>query len=168
MMRFVTRNSSPLDPEHAAFVQGGVSIIAASRNANNEPSLSRAIGCRVAQDRRQVTFFLSAAQSGALLADLRANGAVAVVFSQPSTHRTLQLKGTDAAVTTLGKDDVHILAAYRQRLTAELAPLGFSEPFTRALFSCPTGDVVAVNFTVAEAFVQTPGPKAGTPLQAGR
>lgn len=168
MMRAVTRDSSPLDPEHAAFIQGGVSIIAASRNQNNQPNLSRAIGCRVSADRRRVTLFLYAAQSVALLADVRTNGAIAVVFSQPSTHRTLQLKGADAEAAALMKDDVPILAAYRQSLTAELELISFPEPFPRALFSCPTGDAVAVNFTVAEAFVQTPGPKAGTPLHANQ
>ena len=31
-----------------------------------------------------------------MLDDIAANGMIAVVFSQPSTHRTIQLKGTDA------------------------------------------------------------------------
>lgn len=164
----MTDDSRRLDPEHAAFIQGRVSIIAASRNHDNEPNLSRAIGCRVSADRRRVTLFLFAAQSGALLADVRANGAIAVVFSQPSTHRTVQLKGTDAAAAELTKDDVQVLGAYRQKFIAELESIGFSEPFTRALLACPAGDVVAVGFTVAAAFVQTPGPKAGTPLHAER
>lgn len=161
----MTNELAPLDAEHAAFIEGRVSIIAASCGANNEPNLSRAVGCRVTPDRRTVTLFLFAAQSGALLADLRANGAIAVVFSEPSTHRTLQLKGNDANVAALDRNDAEILATYRQGFAAELAGMGYLEIFARTLLGCAAGDVVAVNFTVAEAFVQTPGPKAGTPLQ---
>jgi hypothetical protein len=87
-----------LDAELVAFIQGGVSIHAASRSASHEPDLARALGCRVSADRRRVSVFLLASHCGALLADDRANGAVAVVFSLPGSHRTVQLKGKDAAV----------------------------------------------------------------------
>lgn len=163
----MSETPSPLDPDHAAFIQSGVSVIAASRNGRNETTLTRALGCRVSADRCHVTVFVSATQSGALLADVRANGAVAVVFSQPSTHRTIQLKGTDAAVGELVADDPHLIADYRRRMVTELRHPGFDEPFTRALLSAVPGDIVAVTFTPSAAFLQTPGPKAGTPLKAG-
>lgn len=115
-----------------------------------------------------MTLFLFAAQSGALLANLRANGTIAVVFSEPTTHRTLQLKGRDASVALMERTDAQILVAYRKGFAEELAGLGYQEVFARTLLGCTTGDVVAVSFTVAEAFVQTPGPKAGTPLQANQ
>ena len=156
--------SVSLEPEDAAFIQGGVSIIAAARDGTNDTTVARAMGCRVLPDRRQVTIFLSAAQSGALLSDIRANGILAVVFSQPTSHRTIQLKGTDAVVVSLENDDPHIWAAYREQLTGELKALGFSDAFVRAMLKAPSGDVVAVTFTPSAAFLQTPGPKAGTPL----
>ena len=95
-----------LTPDQIAFVTAGVSITAASRGRDNMPNLARATGCRVSPDGRRVTLFLAASQSGALLADIRDNGAVAVVFSEPSTHRTLQLKGDDA--TTVGHHPVQL------------------------------------------------------------
>lgn len=153
-----------MNPEDAAFIGGGVSILAAARDGANETTVSRAIGCRVSADRRQVTIFLSAAQSGALLADIRANGVIAVVFSQPTSHRTIQLKGTDAAVVPLRDDDPHVWAAYRERITAELRRIGFSDVFVRTMLKVSSGDIVAVAFEPSAAFVQTPGPKAGTPL----
>lgn len=157
----------PLDAEHAAFIQGSVSIIVASRDTGHETTLSRAVGCRVSADRRRVVVFLSAAQSGALLADLRATGVIAAVFSRPRTHRAIQLKGADAQVTALDAEDRHLLAAYRQGMAAEVRPLGFPEAFARALFAVAPDDVVAVAFTPSAAFLQTPGPKAGTPLEGG-
>jgi hypothetical protein len=44
-------------------------------------------------------------KAGKLLECLRANGAIAAVFSRPSTHQTLQLKGVDAAVGPLAHGD---------------------------------------------------------------
>ena len=161
----MSSTAAPLDSEHADFIRGGVSIIVAARDARNETTVSRALGCRVADDGRRVTVFVSAAQSGVLLADVRDNGVIAVVFSQPTTHRAIQLKGTDAAVVPLAPDDPHVLAAYRGSMTARVAPLGFSESFVRAFLSVAPGDVVAIAFTPSAAFSQTPGPKAGSPLK---
>lgn len=161
----MTTSTAPLDAEHAAFIRGGVSVIVAARDAANETTVSRAVGCRVSDDGRRVTVLLSAAQSGALLANVRANGVIAAVFSEPTTHRAIQLKGTDAAVVALAADDPHLLAAYRQRLAQQVAPLGFSEGFVRTFLSVAPGDVVAIEFTPSAAFQQTPGPKAGAPLQ---
>jgi hypothetical protein len=158
--------TAPLGSELADFITGGVSIIVAGRDSGNETTVSRAVGCRVSADRQRVTVFVCAAQSGALLADVRANGRVAVVFSEPMTHRAIQLKGTDAAVVPLAADDPHLVATYRSRLAASVAPLGFPEAFVRAVLSVVPGDVVAIAFTPTGAFSQTPGPKAGSPLQS--
>lgn len=163
--RRMTQQAVGLNPRDAAFIEGGVAIIAAARNAENEATVSRAIGCRVSDDRRRVTIFLSAAKSGALLADVRANGVIAVVFSQPTSHRAIQLKGTDASVVALTADDPHVWAVYPGRIAAEVQRIGFSDVFVRTMLSVPSGDVVAVAFTPSAAFIQTPGPKAGTPLE---
>jgi hypothetical protein len=162
----MTTTEAARDREHADLIAGGVSIIVAGRDAGNETTVVRAVGCRMAEDGRRITVFLSAAQSGALLADVRANGHVAVVFSEPTTHRAIQLKGIDAAVVPLAADDPYLLAAYRGRLAARVAPLGFSEMFVRTLLNVVPGDVVAIAFTPSDAFSQTPGPKAGSPLQS--
>jgi hypothetical protein len=165
-LHIMSTTQAALDAEHADFIGGGVSIMVAGRDAANDTTVTRAIGCRVSADRQRVTVFVSAAQSGALLADVRANGHIAVAFTQPTTHRAIQLKGTDASVVPLEADDPHLLAAYRSRLAAQVAPFGFSEAFVRSLLSIAAGDVVAVAFTPSDAFLQTPGPKAGSPLRS--
>ena len=104
----MTTTEATPDREHVDMVAGGVSIIVAGRDARNETTVARAVGCRMAEDGRRITVFLSAAQSGALLADVRANGCVAVVFSEPTTHRAIQLKGTDAAIVPLTAEDPHL------------------------------------------------------------
>jgi hypothetical protein len=157
---------SLLDENNAAFIQGGVSIIAASRAEANVPALAQAVGCRVSPDRNQVTVFLARFQSGALFDAVEATGAIAVVFSQPSSYRSLQVKGTDAVVVPLESRDKDRVRHYITLYAAEIAALGFDEMFARTMLSCEPADLSAVTFTPSSAFSQTPGPGAGAPLTA--
>lgn len=154
-----------LDAEHAAFVVlPGISMTVASRAPGNLPELGRALGCRVAPDRSRVTVYLPGDQLPALVGALRESRAVAVVFSQPSTHRTIQLKGTDAAVERATPADVVLCAQWADGFVAALASYGIGEPLVRAFLWCEPGSLQAVSFTPCAAFQQTPGPRAGAPL----
>jgi hypothetical protein len=155
-----------VDAHHAAFIRTGVSVSVGAYSQGKIPSQARATGCRVSSDRRRVSLFLSATQAADLLTDIRSNGAIAVVFSQPSSHRTVQLKGNDAIVGDLADDDYRIVDSYRDAFVQELEPLGFDPVMIRAMLACPPADLVAVSFTPAAAFSQTPGPNAGEPLKA--
>jgi len=152
------------DEAHAAFMASGVSVHVASRGPANVPSVARGLGCRIAPDRSRVTIFLSAAQASDLLADLRTSRAAAAVFSKPSTHETIQIKGDDATVGALAEGDLACIPAYADALVRDLQSLGYSEAFGRALVDCDPADLVAVAFTPQAAFQQTPGPNAGAPL----
>ena len=154
--------SALLDADHLDFIRGPVSIIAASAGAGGIPQLGRACGCRV--DGEKVVILLAASQSGALLGDVRANGRVAVVFSRPTSHRTLQLKGGDAAIAALAAEDPALVTRYRGCMVTELAQLGYDRDFVGALFGASLADLVAIVFTPTAAFSQTPGPGAGAPL----
>lgn len=154
-----------LDSELAGFIQSeGVAMHAASRDGKNVPSLARALGCRVSPDRTRVTIFLLASHSASMLADYAANRHIALVVTLPSTHRTVQLKGEDAAVEPLREGDLALVARHRDGFVRELTRLGYAASLPETLLAAARGDVVAVSFTVSAAFVQTPGPSAGTPL----
>lgn len=157
---------SVLDAEHAAFiVQPGISMSAASCSAGKVPRLGRLLGCRVASDRSRVAVLLPGDQLPELVQALRESGAIAVVFSEPGTHRTIQLKGTDATIQMPAPGDAELSARWADGFVAALEPLGIGESLVRAfLWSAPDA-VVAVSFTPSEAFQQTPGPGAGAPLQ---
>jgi hypothetical protein len=155
-----------LDAEHARFVEGAVSIIVAARDAANAPELVRAQGCRVSRDRGRVQLFVQTAQAQTLFDDLRRNGRLAVVFTSPSTHRSLQLKGDDASIARARPTDLARVAAYRAAMVAELGRIGISEALARALLAGDDDTLGVVAFTPAAAFVQTPGPDAGRPLGA--
>jgi hypothetical protein len=157
-----------LDEDNAAFVQRGVSIVAASRDAALVPSIARATGCVVSSDRRQVTIFAIASQSLQLLADVRESRRIAVVFSQPTTHRTLQLKADDARIRSLREDERAVLARYVDAFATEIGKLGHTGAQAHIMFECRDEDVVAIDFRPNAAFEQTPGPKAGSPLAVTR
>lgn len=154
----------PLDDAVAEFLAGRRSIIVASRDAANRPSLMRAVGFRLSPDRCEISVLLARSQSLQLLADLGAHGTIAVVFSEPSTHRTLQLKGCDARIEPASAADLAVMAPYAGNFADELLSVGVEPRLARALIAADPEDVVAVRFTPAEIYDQTPGPKAGAAL----
>jgi hypothetical protein len=156
---------SPISAEQAAWMCSHVSIIVGSRDASHRPHVMRAVGCRLSADRRRVTVLMPQARSGEVLDDLRDNGQIAVVFSEPSSHRTLQLKGGDATVAPCGPADEAEAARYLGAFVDEIGRLGLAAEVAHTLLG-PEGGLVAVHFGVAAAFDQTPGPAAGRPLPA--
>ena len=155
-----------LNETHAAFIQGRVTIGIGSRDTANMPSLTRSIGCRVSVDLRRVTVIVTTAHAEALLRDLRAGASVAAVFTQPSTHQTIQLKGDGVTIAPLDSGDAEALYAAREALTAELVALGHDQRFVTAVLPRNPGQMTAVTFTPTVAFMQTPGPGAGRRLGA--
>jgi hypothetical protein len=156
-----------LSPEFHAMIARGVSAIVASRDAAHTPSIMRAVGSAISDDGTLVTVFLARTQSRQLLQDVAATGCIAVVFSQPSTHRTVQLKARSAQIRAAVPADEAALALYLGAMEHELALIGLGAAFARAMLAYRLDDLVAVSFTPEEAFDQTPGPRAGAQLAAG-
>jgi hypothetical protein len=153
-----------IDPELAAFLQSGISIhIATARGGL--PQLTRAAGCRFSADRRRVTLYVIPAHSVGVLDDIAANGAVAAVFTRPKSHRTVQLKGRDARIASASAEDEALVREQVEAFRAELATIGFPDRLGSTLAAGAPGPLLGVTFTIAAAFVQTPGPDAGRPMQ---
>lgn len=148
-------------------MRAGVSISVATCTAGGVPELVRGIGCRVADDGGSVTVFVPEAKSQAVQRDIFDTGRIAVAFTQPSSHRTMQLKSDDARVTALTPEDLSLVEAYREAFVAEVGRLGFHAEMVRLLLSCPPDEIVGLSFRPQAAFTQTPGPNAGKPLEAG-
>ena len=154
-----------LDRDVIAFLDGRrVAVSIASRNEQCIPSVARSVGYRISADRRRLAIFLVARHAEQVLADLRATGDAAVVFTEPSTHKTVQVKGGAARVTPLEEGDWTAISAYADDFVAEICPLGYAEALMRKLVECTPQQVVAVRFTPTAAFGQTPGPRAGAVL----
>ena len=153
-----------LSPAHEALIRRGVSVIVGSRDLAHRPSLMRGLGACLGDDGATVTVFLSRRQSRQLLSDIAATGRIAVVFSAPSTHETLQLKATRARLREADASDAPALARYRAAMVGELGAIGVGPDFAAAMLASELDDLVAVNFEPEQAFDQTPGPRAGAAI----
>lgn len=158
------RSPQLLSPEWLALVAKGVSAMVASRDHALRPSLMRAVGTYLDAGTGELTLYLRQSQSAALLTDLQASGRMAVVFSEPATHRTLQLKGRALHLRPATEADQPRLDSYRASMVREVGLVGYDGRFVAAMLAAPLRDVVAIAFQPEQAFDQTPGPLAGTPL----
>ncbi len=161
-----TRASIP--PQMLALMVKGVSVIVSAAGLDLRPSLMRAMGSAVEPDGSCITVYLSRSQSVQLLQDISSTARMALVFTQPHSHRALQLKGTLRSIRAAEPADRSVLERYWASMEQELGLIGYSAQFAHAMFSCDLDDLVAVRFTPLQAFDQTPGPHAGTALSAAQ
>ena len=93
------------------------------------------------------------------------SGQIAVTVNQPTTHRTIQLKGHDARVHSIDASCIGEIAAQTSAFVEEIIAIGEpSEDMVRAYVQFELHDVIAISFTLHEVFVSTPGPTAGARL----
>ena len=157
--------SKPLiDEETAAFLQQPVSINVATRDHANRPAVARAAGYRLNPERNRLLLFLSSKNNQRLLDNLRANRMLAVVFSRPTTHKTIQFKGDDGRILALSAEDPPAIEAYRTLFQQELRSIGYPQTFCDAIFPSVDEKFVAIEITPQRAYSQTPGPDAGRKL----
>ncbi|KQT14111.1 hypothetical protein [Ramlibacter sp. Leaf400] len=147
-----------------AMMSRGVSVIVGSRDEALRPSLMRAVGSEVATDGASITVFLARSQSRQLLQDIASTGHVAAVFSEPSSHRTVQLKARQASIRAATEADRPALDSYLASMEHEIERVGYTRVMARAMLAHRLEDLVAVTFTPEQAFDQTPGPRAGSTL----
>ena len=141
---------------------GHDAVVVGTRDAALRPACAMASGVAFPGDGR-VTVYVTEAAGAETLANLEANGAIAVVFEEILSHHTVQLKGRVLEIRP---------AAEGERALVERSIAGFFRQ-VEAVGAAP--DVVrkrrrwpcrAVTFEVTDVFEQTPGPKAGTPFAA--
>jgi hypothetical protein len=154
----------PLKPEFLAMLVKGVSLTLSSCDHALNPSVMRAVGSRIDDGGRRITAYLGRAQSRQLLADIASTGRLAAVFSQPSTHLTLQLKSRRVRIREARADDHPYPQSYLRSMEQEVAAVGFAPVYAQALLAYAPDELVAVEFEPDEAYDQTPGSKAGSPL----
>lgn len=151
-----------LTPDLAAFLQTGVCLVVATRDATFAPSCAYAGGLRVAPDRRHVTIFLPAISAGTCIRN--AGGCeIALTACRPIDYRTIQLKGRVEQVAPAAEEDARFVAAYKEALAAQLERVGTVRELTLRLRFWPS---VAVTVALRELFEQTPGPRAGVRMEA--
>jgi len=153
-----------MTPAVADFIVSGLSITVASCDSRLVPSIAKGVGCRPADDLSALTVFLFAESAEATCRDIAASGRIAVTFSRPSTHETVQIKGRDARTVPLEPGDVACVRRNLDLFTEDIGLLGWGADFVDAVFWRDPADLLAVRFTPDGVFGQTPGPRAGEAL----
>ena len=156
----------PLPDELVALVQGGVSLLTGTCSPDLVPECVRGAGVRVWPGACRLTVLMPKATGEIAIANLRANGRLAVTMSQVETHRTVQVKGRTLAIRDGDEADRELSTRYGAAFRASLSWVGIPEGITRGLTLWP---VWAIDLEIEHVFAQTPGPVAGVkmPLPAG-
>lgn len=136
-------------------------MVAATRDADNVPAITRGGGCRVSSEDGRVTVFVATEQAARCLDNVRATGSIAVVFVMPLTYECYQVKGVGARIVQLDALDRDRVAGYRRAFFANLLETGMPETLSAGLLPEAPEAFVGLEFTPTEVYRQTPGPGAG-------
>jgi hypothetical protein len=152
-----------ISAELKAFCQSGISIIVAARGRDGEPIGGLALGCAF-DPSGHARILMARRANEALLQAFEAGSGIAATFSRPVDHRSIQLKASAARIVPVRAGDDTLLAAQCAGMTRELLEVGYSQTFALGYCAFTLADIVAVAFEPEQAFVQTPGPGAGSRL----
>lgn len=146
----------------AEFLTRGLCVLVATRDASLAPHCVTGSAVVLAGPGRGVVF-LPSFESAPALANLRANGAIAVLLEEPTTHRGIQMKGMVAALREPTTSELRAVADFAARTKSELSAIGFAPTVLERMNFMPC---TAVEFTFEQVFEQTPGPGAGRAVEA--
>jgi hypothetical protein len=152
-----------IDAELAAFMQGPVMIVAATRDAARRPTACRMSGLIAAGGDEQFRGFLSASLWPQAMANLQPGWPIAVTFAHPGDYRAFQVKGSVVAVAPATPAEMARAEAYVADTYRTLSRLGSSP---RQIASWLTiENLHSVTVAASAAYRQTPGPGAGLALE---
>lgn len=147
-----------LPSELVDFVEAGVSILVGTRDGDNRPEVIRGVGARVSKDRTALTLYIHEEWGARALANIRANGHVAVGFSRPVDHTSIQVKGKATTIVPSTESDRSVPERYHVAVTEQLYMVGIPRSIVMRMRAWPAA---AVTVSIDDVFVQTPGPDAG-------
>ena len=90
---------------------------------------------------------------------------MAATFSQPGSHRSIQLKAPAAAAREAEPADAPAADAQSRVFRDLLIAAAYPDAFATTYCSAGGQPLVAIEFVPESAFVQTPGPGAGARLE---
>ena len=133
----------------------------AAADAVRRPLITRAFGCRVADDGSVAVTWIASREAPAVVSALSAGGAFALTASHISSYQTVQVKSTDARTAPIESRDYATVLTYQDGFCRIATSLGYPEHVMRRMLRARPSDMVAIHFTPATVFRQTPGLGAG-------
>jgi hypothetical protein len=152
-----------LTQELAEFCESGVSVVIAASTADGMPIAGRGKACRITPD-GTMRIFLPEPGNTALLAAFSAGSPIAVTFSAPRNHRSIQVKGSQVRPVGLDAGDLDLVARQVKDFENDLVFVNYPLRFSATYTAYHPEEIVAIEFSPKDAFVQTPGPGAGEVL----
>lgn len=150
-----------IDSQLASFLQEGLGLQVATRDAHLRPSGGRAVALTVEPDGRHIVVYIPEAAIVRLLPDLESNGHAAVSIGRPMDDRACQVKGIVVDIRPAEDAERALVTAQFEGYLAQLAMIGIP----RAVAACWTNwPARAVRLKVTAVFEQSPGPSAGHPI----
>jgi Pyridoxamine 5'-phosphate oxidase len=150
-----------IDESLKEFIESGVATLVGTGDGDGRPHVVYGWAPRVADGFGRVEVFLDAARADRTIANLQANGRIAVTFAHPVSYRSVQLKGDFNRVDEPSEVDRAYVQQRRDEFLTTCVLIGDPPEAIRNLW---LEDTVRVAFTVGQTFDQTPGPNAGKPL----
>ncbi len=146
------------------FLDGPVTVGLAIAGPGGIPSVTRALACRWGEEEFQV--FLSGLDRN-LIEPMPPEGAsTAAIMCLPSTLETYQVKGGFLGTRPLLPTEAPWLVRTTERVVVELHKIDCPERLGKIYLAHDPQQVVVVRFRPTSVFDQTPGPRAGLPLEA--
>lgn len=152
-----------LTTELAEFCESGVSVVIASATSDGMPIAGRAKACRIMPDGK-MKIFLPELLNTPLMAALRRGAPIAVTFSAPRNHRSIQVKATSVSEIDLEDGDLAEVARQVKLFEEDLVFVNYAPRFSAHYTNYRPDEIIAIEFAPRDAFVQTPGPGAGEQL----
>jgi hypothetical protein len=152
-----------LTTEIVEFCQSGLSIVLASQDSAGRPLVARGLACRINPEGR-IRVIYRERPNATFQRSVAAGAAVAATFTKPYNHRSIQLKATTADILHTDPLDGPAAHVQTRRFCRELVDVGYSEAFATGYTNFEPHELAAVEFQPESAFVQTPGPSAGSAL----
>jgi hypothetical protein len=150
-----------LSDEVTGFLEGGRLIHIGTRNAELEAAGMQASAIVVEPDRSHVVAFVPVCGSEDTMANLHANGQVALCVARPVDERACQVKGVFAGARPAEPGERSTIEAQLDEGLRQLEEIGIPRQLYAAHSRWPC---VAVRVRVTDVFNQTPGPGAGAPI----
>ena len=127
------------------------------------PVVGRGAGVRI--DGARVRITLRDLPNRPLIEALTLGAPLAATFSQPTTHRSIQIKAARAEIDPdPGPEDAARAAVQAARFGDELRACAYAPEFVRAYTDFAPHELLVVVFVPERVFDQTPGPGAGAAL----
>lgn len=154
----------PIPEDLVPFIESGVSILVGTRDAQSRPYAMRAVGVKVHDGRRTLTVYVPDGPGARALANLRDTQRIALTFTRPLDHRSIQVKGEVTAMRAAAGDERAFLESYLEAWGEHVELVGLPRALGSRLTYWPS---TAVDVSIDAIFQQTPGPSAGARLVAG-